>query len=174
MDKFIILDRDNTLNYDSGYLHKPENLKILNGIIQGLSLLNKYGYRFIVVSNQSGVGRGYFNLNDVVNVNNKLDDMLIKHDIQIEKFYFCPHSPEANCTCRKPMTGLFDYIMDDFDIDKSKSFMIGDKKSDIVFGKRVGLRTIKIKTDKNNSGIEDFFADNLQKAARWIISNYEK
>ncbi|TYB91431.1 MAG: HAD family hydrolase [Kosmotoga sp.] len=169
--KFVILDRDNTLNHDPGYLHQPEKVKLKKNVIPALKLLKKEGYRFIVITNQSGINRGYFDRRDAIKVNIKINKILMKNGVSIEKFYLCPHTPKQNCSCRKPKIGLFKKAQKDFEIQISKSYMIGDKESDILFGKRAELRTIYLGS-KNSLDVEpDFISRDLLEAAKWIIKN---
>jgi len=169
--KFVILDRDNTLNYDPGYLHDPGKVQLKEYVVEGLKLLKDQGFKFLVISNQSGINRGYFKKEDAVRVNRKINRLLNEHKLHIEKFYFCPHRPDENCNCRKPNTGLFDEAVSEHDIDIKNSYMIGDKKSDILFGKRAGLKTIYLDGETHLDFNPDFVAENLYIAAKWIIKN---
>lgn len=169
--KFVLLDRDNTLNYDPGYLHEPRKVKLKENTIEGLKLLKQKRFKFIVISNQSGINRGYFDKKDVIKVNKKINDLLKQHNLNIEKFYFCPHTPNQNCSCRKPKIGLFKIAEKEFDISTNKSYMIGDKKSDILFGKKINLKTVLIDTNKSNDVEADFKARDLLEAAEWIIKD---
>lgn len=173
MQKFIFLDRDDTLNHDTGYLSDPEKVKIKKNVIEGLIRLKNAGYNFIVITNQSGVGRGYFNVEKVYAVNKRIKKILKKENIKIEKFYFCPHAPIDNCNCRKPKIGLFKQVKKDYKVDVKKSYMIGDKCSDINFGENAGLQTILLKSNKysNINCDPDFVCDDLIQASSWILKN---
>lgn len=162
----IFLDRDNTINYDPGYLHETDKVKLLKNAKEGLTLLKKVGFLLIVISNQSGVGRGYFPVSDVYAVNDKINQLL-GDDAKIDAFYFCPHAPEENCNCRKPKTGLIDFVKKDFDIDFENSFMVGDKKSDVEFGHNIGVKTVFI--GNKNSANADFCAKDLLGVAKIIL-----
>ena len=169
--KFIILDRDDTLNYDPGYLHDPKKVELKKHVIDGLKLLKNKGFKFLVISNQSGINRGYFKKEDAVRVNKKINKLLNRYDLNIERFYFCPHRPDENCSCRKPKIGLFDKALSEYGIDINHSYMIGDKKSDIMFGKNAGLKTVYLNGNKKLDVDPDFVAKNLYIAAKWIIKN---
>ncbi|MEO2067929.1 MAG: HAD family hydrolase [Desulfurobacteriaceae bacterium] len=132
MKKAIFLDRDNTLIKDDGYIHEPEKVELLEGVPEGLKLLKEKGYLLIVVSNQSGIGRGYFEEKDFHAVNRRLQELLKPYHVQIDDFFFCPHHPNDNCNCRKPKTGMVEKAVKKWNIDLSKSFVIGDKEIDVM------------------------------------------
>ena len=105
-NKYIILDRDGTLIEEKNYLHDPDQVSLLPGVIEGLKKLASAGYKFIVLTNQSGIGRGYFKESDMFAVNERLSFILSSEGIEITKFYYCPHKPEEGCRCRKPKPGM--------------------------------------------------------------------
>jgi histidinol-phosphate phosphatase family protein len=175
MSKFIILDRDGTLNVDEkGYTHKVEDFKLHEGVIEGLNLL-KGQFKFIIVTNQSGIGRGYYKKEDFDKFNERLVEELKKQNITIEKTYCCPHTKEENCNCRKPKTEFIDIAKEEFNIDLEHSFMIGDHPCDVNLGKNAGTKTIFLLTGHGQKHKEeitnqpDFIANNLLEAARWIL-----
>lgn len=175
MNRFVILDRDGVLNEDPGYVHKTENFKLLPGVIEALNLL-KNNFKFIVISNQSGIGRGYYTEEDFHKFNNHLINELKKYGIKIEKTYFCPHMPEENCDCRKPKLKFIKKAEEEFKIDVKNSFVIGDHPSDIRLGKNANCKTIYLLTghgEKHKEEVNDikpnFIANNLLEAAKWIL-----
>ena len=175
MNRFIILDRDGTLNRDEkGYIHKVEDLKFFPDTFKALNLL-KDNFKFIIISNQSGIGRGYYTEEDFHKFNNKLTGELEKQNIKIAKTYFCPHTPEENCDCRKPNTKFIEQAEKEFSIDIKNSFMIGDHPSDIELGKNANCKTIYLLTghgEKHKEGLKtkpDFIANNILEAAQWIL-----
>jgi len=129
----------------------------------------------IIVTNQSGIGRGYFSMADFENFNNHLLDELKKYEIKIKKTYVCPHKPEDKCECRRPSAKLIKDAAKEFDIDLKKSFMVGDMARDIEMGKNAGCRTILVLTGrgmKEKDGADaDYVAKDLVDAAEWIIKN---
>ncbi len=173
MTKAIFLDRDGTLVEDIGYHHKLENFKLIPNAIEGLKLLRNY--KLIIVSNQSGIGRGYYTMKDFENFNNHLIQELKKNNIKIEKTYICHHRPEDNCGCRKPKAKLIKDAAKEFDIDLKKSCMIGDKKIDIDMGHNAGCKSILVLTgngmQKKNESNADYVAKDLLDAAKWIRKN---
>jgi D-glycero-D-manno-heptose 1,7-bisphosphate phosphatase len=140
MKKAIFLDRDGVINVDKGYVYKIDDFEFMKGIFDALLALQKAGYLLIIVTNQSGIGRGYFS----EKAYKKLTDWMLgefkKKDIFISKVYHCPHTPEEKCKCRKPMPGMLLRAIDEFNIDSNSSWMIGDKRSDMEAGKRAGVK----------------------------------
>lgn len=148
----LFLDRDGVLVQDKGYVYRPEDLKLIPGIDLFLKQAHDLGYYLIVITNQSGVARGYFSLEDVARFHRLLDDNLWQlAQVRIDGYYTCPHHPEGvhpeysmTCDCRKPATGLVKQALIDFPIDLQASFFLGDKASDIDCGIRMGISTIQI------------------------------
>ncbi len=138
--KAVFIDRDNTLIEDPGYIHKPEDVKLLNGVPEGLKKLRSAGFLLIVVSNQSGIGRGYYGEEDFHAVNRKLQELLLPYGVWIDAFYFCPHKPGDGCSCRKPGTGMVERAAKEWNIDVTKSYVVGDKDSDVELALRAGCK----------------------------------
>lgn len=176
MSKAAFLDRDGVLVEDTGFVHKIEDFKLIPNAVEGLKLLKNF--KLFIITNQSGIGRGYFKFEDFLNYNNKVVEELEKHNIKIEKTYVCPHAPEENCECRKPKAKMIKDAAKEFGIDLSRSFMIGDKKIDIEMGRNAGCKSILVLTgngmkEKENSKA-DYVADDLLDAAKWMIRNDKK
>lgn len=144
--KALFLDRDGTLNHDIGYTNKVEDLKIHEGVIDGLHFALNKGYILVIVTNQSGIGRGYYTIDNMFEFNQALCRELNKYEIQIKKIYYCPHSPEENCKCRKPSSELVIKASREFNIDISRSYFIGDRYSDVLCGFNAGCHTIFVET----------------------------
>lgn len=138
MNKAIFLDRDGTINVDMDYLHECDKLKFIDGSVEALKIFREKGYKLIVITNQSGVGRGYFPIEDVDAVNEHMNEMLKEYDLCIDAFYCCPHIEADNCICRKPKTYMYEKAAREFDIDISKSYMVGDKYTDIIPALKLG------------------------------------
>ena len=156
-DAFVFIDRDGTMNIDYGYVGTIDRFELFEHTIAGLKLLNSKGFRIIVVTNQSGVARGYFTEDDVNKVNGYMVDMLNDQGIKIDDVLYCPHHEKGTvkeytmkCSCRKPEPGLFNIAVEKYNIDKKKSFMIGDKLSDIHWGRKAGLTSILVRTGEGN------------------------
>jgi D-glycero-D-manno-heptose 1,7-bisphosphate phosphatase len=144
MNKAIFLDRDGVINEDSGFIHRIADFKFLEGVCDSLVELQGLGFKLIIITNQSGIGRGYYSIEDF----HRLNDFMLKSfgmkGITIDKVYFCPHSPEEKCECRKPKTKFIERAKEEFDLDLTNCWMIGDKISDIEMGKKAGCKTILI------------------------------
>jgi len=153
-NKAIILDRDGTLIEDKNYVYKIEDFELLPGVIEGLKSLREK-FLFFIVTNQSGIGRGYYSIQDFHNFNNHLLEILKKEKINILKTYFCPHIKEDNCEYRKPNTKYIDKIINDFNVDIKNSWMIGDHPSDIQFGIKGGCKTIFLTTGHGHKHLDE-------------------
>ena len=140
MKKAVFLDRDGVINEDSGYVSRVENFKFINGVFEALKGFKEFGYLLIIVTNQSGIARGFYTLDDFEKLNEFMLSEFEKNDIKIDKVYFCPHSPDENCECRKPKAGMILQGLKEFDIDPQKSILIGDKTSDIEAGNLANLK----------------------------------
>ena len=174
--KAVFVDRDGVITEDIGYVHKIEDFKLVPNAIEGLKLLKDY--KLFIITNQSGIGRCYYKIEDFLNYNKRVLKELQKHIIKIEKTYYCPHKPEDNCGCRKPKTKFLEDAKKEFGIDLKISFVIGDRKSDIEMGRNAGCRTILVLTgngaNAKNDSNPDYFADDLLDAAKWILKNDKK
>ena len=147
MKKVLFLDRDGVINVDTGYLYKVENLQWIDGVKEGLALAVAHGYDIIVVTNQSGIARGYYTEGDVCALHQYMNQELTTAGAPILHFYYCPHHQEGivsqytkTCNCRKPKPGMILQAMVDYDIDKNRSFLIGDSKRDVEAAHAAGLR----------------------------------
>ena len=148
--KAVILDRDGTLNRDSGYVNKTDDLELFPETLPALKKLSSAGYILIIITNQSGVGRGYFTLADVRKFNRRLVKILAEGGVCVAKIYICPHRPEAGCRCRKPETLLFEKAIREFKIDTALSWTVGDKETDSEAAKRAGIRPLQLGRDVKN------------------------
>ncbi len=149
MKKAIFLDRDGTLIEDKGFVYKKEDLELLPGAVEAIKLANDSGFIVVVVTNQSGVARGYFTEDDVRRFHAYLSQFLKQRKARIDAFYYCPHHPEATisayrkkCLCRKPQPGMLLQASADLQIDLHQSWMVGDSPRDVEAGKRAGCKTI--------------------------------
>jgi len=175
ISKAIFLDRDGVILVEKDFISDISQLEYIPKAIEALNLIPAE-YLKIIISNQSGIGRGYFTASQVDKFNKALVVDLKKKGVLIDKIYYCPHSPDDNCECRKPKTGLFDLAHRQFDINYTKSWMIGDKSSDIQAGKNIGASTIQVLT--GYAGREpgalkvkaDFVTLNLFEAVEIIIN----
>jgi histidinol-phosphate phosphatase family protein len=173
----VFLDRDGTLNEDPGYLDDPAKLKLLPSVAPALRRLREKGFRLVVVSNQSGVHRGLIEKSTLVRIHERLNELLGEPYPMIEHFKLCFHHPDEGCDCRKPAPKLLLDAARELDLDVSKSFMVGDKFSDLKAGKAAGCKaTVLVRTGEGTHtesllkpGEADFVADDLQHAVEWIL-----
>jgi D-glycero-D-manno-heptose 1,7-bisphosphate phosphatase len=137
----IFLDRDGTLIEDAHYLSRPEQIKWLPGALESLKLLQDRGYLLIVITNQSGIGRGYFSAEDYLKVENAFKQQAADNATPFEAVYHCPHWPEkdGSCDCRKPGRGLFEKALQEHDIDITKSIAVGDRERDVIPANELGV-----------------------------------
>ena len=181
MDRVVYLDRDGTINEDIKYLYRPEDLRFIPGSAEAIGRLNAAGYRVVVITNQAGVGRGYYTEEDVKRLHAYMNRRLLERGAHIDAFYYCPHHPEHGvgeykkiCGCRKPKTGLFERSEELFVPDKARSFMVGDKLIDVEAGRNYGVRGILVGTgygrEQKDLGTWDYYADDLSGAVDWILS----
>jgi len=129
--KALFLDRDGVINIDHGYVYQKEKFEFTEGVFELLQLFTKRGYLLFVVTNQSGIGRGYYSEKDFLELTDYMLAEFKRHNIKIESVQYCKHAPEEFCECRKPATGMVDRILKEHEIDLENSWLIGDKQSDI-------------------------------------------
>ncbi len=145
----IFLDRDGTINRDVSYLHEPEQFELLPGVLDGLRRFRRMGYKLIIITNQGGIGLGYFTKEEFYRVNRYMLMQFGQNEIMIDKIYFCPHSLAEKCECRKPGTLLIHRAKDDMNIDLQHSYFIGDSWVDIAAGHAAGMQTILVHYGKS-------------------------
>jgi D-glycero-D-manno-heptose 1,7-bisphosphate phosphatase len=182
----VFLDRDGVINEEVNYLSAPDQLRILPTVAQSISQLNQQNIPVVVVTNQAGVARNYFNEEQVHLVHAALRQLLASQNARIDHFYYCPHHPTAgvgsylqDCVCRKPNPGMLLQAASDLGLDLQKSVLIGDKASDIIAGFRAGCTTILVQTgygemewdNWTESVSPNYVAENLQSAIEWLFSH---
>jgi D-glycero-D-manno-heptose 1,7-bisphosphate phosphatase len=142
----VFLDRDGTLIVEKHYLSDPAEVQIEAGVIEGLAVLMGRGHPLIVLSNQSGIGRGMFKESDAQRVNARVADMLSRRGIEILAWYVCPHAPEYSCSCRKPLPGMAIAASRDWNLGLPGSYVVGDKKTDLELADAIGATGILVTT----------------------------
>ena len=152
MKPAVFIDRDGTLIDDIGYLADPDGLSFYPGIPEALRRLQDEGYLIVVVTNQSGIGRGYFSEETALAVNHAMLRLLREKGVQVAAIYFCPHHPDDGCSCRKPGQLMIHRALKDLDIDSSISWIVGDIDKDIWAGINAGIRPILVETGKGDKG----------------------
>ena len=182
MNRAIFLDRDGTLNVDKNYLSNPAELVIIPGTSAALRRLMDAGFLLFIVTNQSGIGRGYYSLADMHAVNKRLCEVLAKDGVRFEKIYFAPEAPEAPSRGRKPSPQFLFDARDEFQLDLSESYMVGDKLIDLECGWNAGVKkSILVRTGygaemekKSPAAVaKAFVSDNLSAAVGWIVGEME-
>lgn len=174
--RIVLLDRDGTINVDTHYLSDPDALRLEEGAAEGLRRLVGHGFRLVVVTNQSGIARGYFTHSRLDAIHDRLATMLRAEGVVVDGWYVCPHRPEDGCACRKPATGLVERAAADLGFDPRHSWMIGDKAADVELGRAVGARTVLVRTGKgarteaDGACAPDFVVDTLREAADVILA----
>lgn len=179
----VFLDRDGTVIEEKDFIKTPEEIEFLPGSIEAIKILRELGYKIIVISNQSGIGRGILTEEMVTKVNESFLERLKKEDAEIDALYFCPHRPEDNCDCRKPGTGLIQKAVEEHKLDLRDAVVIGDKLSDVELGKKLVVKTILVLTGYGRKEAEktnispikpDFIADDLYEAVNWLKNSRSK
>jgi len=191
----VFLDRDGTINEEVGYLSRLEQIKLFPATFEAIRMINESGMKAVVVTNQSGVARGFFDEDFIDTVHNRINEMLREKDAFIDRFYYCPHHPtEGNdhylqsCNCRKPKPGMLIKASEELDIDLSRSYMVGDAAKDIELAESVGAKGILVKTGygkkvissdlpvpARQTGIKpSYIAEDILDAINWIMRNREK
>jgi D,D-heptose 1,7-bisphosphate phosphatase len=190
----VFLDRDGTINEEVGYLDRPEKLRLIPGVARAIRVINDSGMKAIVVTNQSGVARGFFDEQMVAAIHGRLQAMLRETGAWIDCFYYCPHHPtqgegryRRDCPCRKPAPGMLLRAAKELDLSLEDSYIIGDTLKDIEAGARIGVRGVLVQTGYGGesaailaaSGTETtgenvcppvHIATNLEAAVWWIMS----
>ena len=143
----VFLDRDGTLIEDVGYPRDPETVRLLEGAVEALAALRRAGYALVVVSNQSGIGRGIVTQEQAEAVHERFVQELRAHGVELDDARYCPHRPEDACACRKPAAGLLLDSARELGLDLARSFMVGDKPDDVEAGRAAGCRTVLLGAD---------------------------
>ena len=164
----IFLDRDGVINEEIEYLHEPDKFKLTKNCLEGLELLSTSGYALVIVTNQAGIGLGYFDHEDFYKINRVFFRHLKNTKIMLDKIYYCPHAFSVQCDCRKPSTGMFERAFVDLNLTKQNSYMIGDRETDIEAGQKFGLKSLLMTPATVQSKAEHQVPD-LLAAAKWIV-----
>ena len=178
-NKAVFIDRDGTINVDVHYLDDLNKFEMYHGVGEGVKKLKENGFKIIVITNQSGIARGYFTEKQLLNIHERMEKEFQKFDVLLDGIYYCPHHPDDNCNCRKPNTGLFEKAINEHNIDVKSSYMLGDKILDVGVGKKIGVRTIIIPELHGRVGFlskkneweynPDYIADDFMDAVGWIL-----
>jgi len=185
-ERGVFLDRDGTIIEEVGYLDRPERVDFFPWTIDAIRALNRAGLGVFLVSNQSGIARGFFDAHVVDQVHERMADMLQAGGAHIDAYYYCPHHPDGSvrefarvCECRKPARGLVDRAIAEFGIDPEKSFVVGDRWLDVGLAQAVHAKGVLVRTGYGEreeqrapkGAAADAIVDNLVAASSWILSN---
>lgn len=174
-NRAVFLDRDGTIARDVHYCRRVEDFEFLPTVPDAVRLLNENGFKVVVVTNQSGIARGYFTEETLHLIHRKMRDELTRHGAWVDAIYFCPHHPDDGCRCRKPRPGLLLDAASQLGIDFQLSYVVGDAQIDVEAGRCVGCKTILVTTGPNlgepEGATPDHIASDLYEAAQWIIGD---
>ena len=171
---FAMLDRDGTIIVERHYLAEPRQVELIPGAADGLHRLVEMGFGLVVVTNQSGIGRGYFDRERVDLIHRRMSELLTAEGVRLDGIYFCPHRPEDDCDCRKPRAGLIKTAAEELGFDPQAGVVIGDNVCDIELGRRIGATTLLVRTGygaevASRASVEpDVVVDDLSAAAQFI------
>jgi len=175
----VFLDRDGTVVEEVGYLHDPQQVVLIGGAAEAIRLLNKAAVPVVLVVNQAGIGRGYYTEDQMWETQRALEAQLAAAGSRLDGFYFCPHHPDSSCGCRKPKPGMLLRAAVELGIDLRRSFVVGDKLSDLQSGRRAGCRDVLVETGYGQEAQEacraggfcpDHVSQDLLDAVRWILA----
>lgn len=172
--RYVVMDRDGTLIVSKPYLRDPDDVALLPGTVPGLREMRRMGLGLIVVTNQSAIGRGMLDWGGLARIHHKLAELLERGGVSLDGIYSCPHTPEQDCDCRKPRSGLLRVASKDLGFQPQSCFVIGDNRCDIELGRGVSATTILVRTGYGAQIQEDptvgfdYVADDLLDAARTI------
>jgi histidinol-phosphate phosphatase family protein len=175
----VFIDRDGTLIHEKNYLSKVKDVRLFAKAVDGLRLLQDAGYKLIMVTNQSGIGRGYFTEKKLHQVHAYLEKLLLKKGVKLDAIYYCPHHPDEDCDCRKPKLGMVKRARRELNVDLKRSYTIGDHKGDFLLGQNMGGTGIFVltghgkheyeKIKKSNGALNpDRVEKSFYTAAKWI------
>lgn len=183
------MDRDGTINVEKGYIRDPAEIELIPNAAKAIKRLNNAGFTVFGISNQSGVARGYFSLENVREVNRKVLELLSAENAVVREILFCPHHPQGavaefavRCGCRKPAGGMVEMVREKYSVAISESIVVGDKICDIEMGKNIGARTVLVQTgygkeemakiSANSGPMPDFYAKDLWEATRLLLNGH--
>jgi D-glycero-D-manno-heptose 1,7-bisphosphate phosphatase len=174
--RYVLIDRDGTIIEECHYLSDPDQVRLIPGSAEAMRTLREQGLGMAIVTNQSGVGRGYFDLDRLEQINQRMCQLLASEGVHLDGIYFCPHTPDDLCGCRKPQPGMIEQARKELGFEPARCMVVGDRETDIELGRNVGATTFLVRTGygtetvNNRSANPDYIADNLLDAARLITS----
>ena len=178
----VFMDRDGTINEEVNYLSRMEQLRLYPQTVKAVRLINAAGMKAVVVTNQSGIARGYFTEDFVRRVHDRINELLASGGARIDGFYVCPHHPvygdgiyKQECSCRKPKPGMLLQAAEELNIDLTRSYIVGDMLKDIETGKKVGVKGILVRTGYGSNIVRTdmpaYIAEDILEAVQWILKD---
>ncbi len=169
----VFVDRDGTINLDVVHCSRVEDFHILRGVPEAIGRLNRAGFAVVVITNQSAVARGLLSAQELERLHDHMRAWLGQRGAQVDAVYYCPHSPDDGCDCRKPKPGLLMRAMQELGLDPSASYMVGDSEHDVQAGAAVGCKTVLITPDGVTPGQArpDHVASGLLDAVMWLLGD---
>ena len=176
----VFLDRDGVINVDVGYLYRPEEFRFIEGSAEALRIMKQKGWKLVMVTNQSGIARGFYTEQQYLVLDRYMRDQLSGMGAALDGSYYCPHHPEFGpdkyrkvCSCRKPKPGMLLKAAEDLDIDLGRSYMVGDRYSDLLAGRNAGVaKTVLVRTGEPVTGeaaaASDYVLNNLLELADFL------
>jgi D,D-heptose 1,7-bisphosphate phosphatase len=166
----VFIDRDGTINRDVPYCSRPDQFELLPTVGEAIKLLNEHGYIVVIITNQSGIARGYFSEHNLKDIHLRMRELLSEYHGHVDGIYYCPHHPDDRCKCRKPEPAMILQASLKMNINIKESFMVGDSEKDIETGINAGCKaTVKVGQDEAGTKA-DFVSNNLLDAVNWILS----
>ena len=180
--KAVFIDRDGTINVNIEYLDNPNNFQMYPSVAEGIKLLQDNGFKIIIITNQSGIARGFFTEETLKKIHERMIKELSEKGTSIDGLYYCPHHPDEGCDCRKPKTVMFEQAIIEHNVDVTKSFVIGDRMIDVEAGFKIGCKTVlvperkeSVKKERQESKIEpNYICDDFYSGVLWIINKDKK
>lgn len=168
VNKAVFIDRDGTIAKDVPYCSCPEDFELLPGVAEGIRKLNQHGFKVVVVTNQSGIARGYFTEQMLAKIHDKMQKELAKHGAHVDAIYYCPHHPDDNCGCRKPKPKMVLQAAAELNIDLSQSYVIGDSQIDVEMAQRAGCKA-DVKLGQAAEGNAHYHTCFFTDAVHWVL-----
>lgn len=172
--KVLFLDRDGTLIHDSAYLHEPDKVQWLEGVLSTLKILQIRGWEFVVVTNQSGVARGMYSEEDIDLVHARMQESLDSFGVRILEWKYCPHHPDITgpCDCRKPLPGMISSVIQANDLNPDKCVMLGDKISDVQAGQSAHLNSYRLDTRLSKDNLQEGVFTSFAAFGSYLLKNH--
>ncbi len=172
--RFVLIDRDGTINVEKHYLSDPDQLELYPGVGAALKQLQDAGFGLAVITNQSGIARGYFDLARLDQIHDRLRALLAAEGVTLDGIYLCPHGPDDDCACRKPLPGMVEQAAAEHGFDPAQGYVIGDKEVDVELGRAVGATTFLVRTGHGGKAVAvgskaDHVVDDLPAAVDIVL-----